>query len=207
MRSALCVAAALFAATLCAQDNAIVVNVTKYVDMPPEEMIFALSLQADQSTTVEEAVQVLKDAGVTQKDLIMISMQPGMSPYGGQQSRIMYQFSLTAPYAKYKETMDKLQAVRRTLVIDWPSMDLQVMMAQIGVSDASREQARLKTLPDLVADARRKAEELAKAAGIGVGPILGLSEAAQAPYYGGVYPSTYGPLRTAFTLSVRFAVK
>jgi len=174
--------------------------------MPLEEVIFALSLQADQSTTVEEAVRVLKDAGVTQKDLITILMQPGMSPYGGQQSRTVFQFSLTVPYAKYKETMDKLQTVRRTLAIDWPTMDLQVMMAQIGVSDASREQARLKTLPDLAADARRKAEELAKAFGIGVGPILGLSEAAQASYNGGVYPS-YGPLRTAFTLSVRFAVK
>ena len=207
MRTFRCMAGAFFAVALFAQDNSINVIASKTVDLPTEEVSFSLTLTGDQGTTLEQAVQILKDTGVTEKNLVGVQLQP----YGPQpnQTRIAYQFLLAAPFSKYKETMDKLQAARRLIAVDSPTMDLMILTAQLGSTEATRERARVSALPDLIADARAKADQLAKAAGLTLGPIIGLSDSTiSAGFISSGYPYyAPGPTRVAFTLAVRFSVK
>src|SRR4051812_38816250 len=81
----------------------------------------------------------------------------------------------------------------------------------IAPGDKARDEARAKLLSTLFDDARSRAEQLAKAAGVSLGGIVGVNEywGPSTPGVGFVSAGPFGPstLKTAFSLSVRYAVK
>jgi uncharacterized protein YggE len=208
-KSALCFL--LFSALLHGQTDALSVTATKTVDLAPDEMTFNVVVLADQDTTLEQVLQVVKAAGVTANNLGGVgSSQFGPSP---NQSRLVYQFTLTTPLTKFKDALDGFTAVRRGLLANSSSMELQTNVIAITPTEAAREQARLLATTDLIADARKKADALAKAAGLTLGPIVGIGEVT--PVLGGQFGPIYGPygpvsqsgLKTTFALSVRFGIR
>jgi hypothetical protein len=81
----------------------------------------------------------------------------------------------------------------------------------VAPGEPAREQERQRLLTPLFEDARARADQLAKAAGVTLGGVVGVTEA-WAP--SGGYPSygPYGPvgpttLKTAFSMTIRYAVK
>jgi uncharacterized protein YggE len=202
-----------FSALLYGQTDALSVTATKTVDLTPEELTFSVVVLVDQDTTLDQVLQAIKDTGVATKDLGGIgTSQFGPSP---NQTRLVYQFTLTAPLSKFKDTLDRFAAVRRGLLASSSTMELQTSAVAITPTEAAREQARLQATPDLIADARKKAESLAKAAGLSLGPILGIGDAVLAPigqFGAPVYGPFYGPLgqaglKTTFAMSVRFGIR
>ena len=110
-KSAICFL--FFSAFLYGQTDALSVTATKTVDLPPEELTFSVVVLADQDTTLDQVLQTLKDTGIAAKDLVGVgTSQFGPSP---SQTRLVYQFTLTAPLSKFKDTQDKFAAVRRSL--------------------------------------------------------------------------------------------
>lgn len=201
----------LFTGLLYAQTDAITVTATKTVDLPPEEVTFNLALLTDQDASLEQVLQAVKDSGIATKDLTGIGTQQ-FGP-NANQIRLVYQFALTVPFSKLKDTLDKFAAVRRSLVASGSSMELQNYFMTIAATGASREQARQKSIPDLIEDARKNGEFLANAAGVSLGPILGItdSSAIGGTAVGGPY-GPYGPvspaiLKMVFVLSVRFGIR
>jgi uncharacterized protein YggE len=113
-----------------------------------------------------------------------------------------------------KEMNDKINALRRSLVAENSKLEVQVYGTSISPAEATREKARQDALPELLEQARRKAEFLSKSAGVSLGRIIGLVE----PYFGGPtsgyiasgpYGSYGGPsvLRGSIGLTVRFTVQ
>lgn len=196
--------------TMFAQTDAITVTVSQNVDLTPDAIYFALAIVTDPDTSLDEVLAAAQNLGLTAQSLFSVTMQqygPSVS-----QTRLAYAFNLAVPYAKFKETNDKLATVRRTMAAATPAMDVQVYGISIAPNEAARDQARLTLLTPLFDDARKRADQLAKAAGVTLGPVLGVSEAwantsnyaAYLPYGGPIGPTT---LKTAFLLTVRYAVK
>ena len=78
----------LFAALLYGQGDALSVTATKTVDLTPEEVTFSVVVLADQDATLDQVLAVLKDSGITSKNLGGVgSSQFGPGP---NQTRLVY---------------------------------------------------------------------------------------------------------------------
>jgi len=192
-----------------AQSDAISANVSRTVDLNPDRIIFSMAIMTDPDVSLDQVLQAAQSLGLVTGDLRAInSQQFGPSP---NQTRLAYAFEFTAEFSKFKDVNDKLSALRRTLATNTSAMDLQIYAINVAPSEAALDQARLTVLPQLFADAKQRAEQLAKAGGVSVGNIVGMSDvygaAASSPYYGPYGPIGPGALRTSFSLSVRYVVK
>jgi uncharacterized protein YggE len=207
---ALCIGLVALCGSVFAQSDAIMVTVSQNVDLPPDTIYFALAIVTDPDTSLDEVLTATQSLGLTAQNLASVTLQQ-YGPSVGQ-TRLAYAFNMAAAYGKFKETNEKLATLRRTMAGATPAMDLQVYGMSVGANDAARDQARLSLLSPLVDDARKRADQLARAAGVTLGAVLGVSEAwantsgypLYTPYGGPIGPST---LQTAFSLTVRYAVK
>ncbi|HWQ52956.1 MAG TPA: SIMPL domain-containing protein [Bryobacteraceae bacterium] len=192
------------------QSDAITVTVSRNVDLPPDGIYFSLAVATDPDLSLDQVLQASQALGLSAQNLTSVTLQQ----YGpsSSQTRLAYAFDLTVPFSSFKETNDKLAAVRRTMAANTPPMDLQVYSIAVSPSETARDQARQGLLSSLFENARQRADQLAKAAEVTLGGIVGVSEAwANAggyPYYG-PFGGPIGPttLKTAFSLTVRYAVK
>ncbi len=174
--------------------NAIVVMASNTVVLTPTEASFMLNVSADMTITLEQVLTAL-DFGLTAQDLTGIGSYP-IGPYPTNYNRLNYSFRLSVPFAQMKETVEKLEKLRKTLD---SGMDLNYSSQMVGPSAAAFAEARDKALPELMSEARKRAEVLASAAQLKLGAIKGVTEA-----YGS--PSGVGPLpaNVSFNVMVRF---
>lgn len=197
-------AAVLFAGPALAQPtldaNSIVVTAAKNVVLVPTDANFMLNVSADWSVTLEQVLAAI-DLGLTAQDLTGINSYP-IGPYPPVQnaSRINYVFRLSVPFSQIKSTIDKLDKLRKSLDT---GMDLNYNTSMVGPSPDAVQAAHDKALPDLITDARKRAQALADAAQLKLGAIQAVSEG-YTYTGGGVGPA---PPNVAFSILVRFAAQ
>lgn len=207
--ASLCVALFALCVPMFGQSDAVMVTVSRNVDLSPDEVYFALAVATEPTISLDEVLKASQVLGLTAKNLTSVTLQQ-YGPSAGQ-TRLAYAFDLSVPYTSFKDINDKLATARRTMAAETPPMDLQVYGIAVSPSDATREEARQGLLAPLFDDARRRADQLAKAAGVTLGAIVGVSDAwANTP--GAPFYAPYGPigpttLRNAYTVTVRYAVK
>ncbi len=200
----LVIATALFAGLAPAQQaleaNSIVVTANKTVVLIPTDATFSLNVSADLGFTLDQVLAAL-DLGLTPQDLIAINSYPigPPPPVGNNFSRINYVFRLSMPFAKIKETVDKLEKLRKSLE---SGMDLTYTTISVGPSRDAVDEAHDKALADLIADAKKRAQELATAAQLKLGAIQAVNEGFA--YTGGPGPV---PTNVTFSVIVRFAAQ
>jgi hypothetical protein len=180
------------------------------VDLPPDAFYISLAIATDPEVSLDEVLQASQTLGLTAGNLMSVNLQQyGPSP---AQSRLAYVFDLSVPFAQFKATNEKLAAARRAMAAATPAMELQVFGMMVSPGESGREQARQRLLAPLFEDARSRADQLAKAAGVTLGGVIGVTEAWVAGAGGQPFYGPYGPigptaLKTAFSLNVRYAVK
>lgn len=192
------------------QSDAITVTVSRNVDLSPDAIYFSMAVMTDPDVSLDQVLGAIQGLEVSAQNLTSVTLQQ----YGpsAAQTRLAYAFDLSVAFSKFKETKDKVAAVRRAMAESTPPMELQVYGMAVSPSETSRDQARQGLLAPLFGDARTRADQLAKAAGITLGGIVGVTEAwanasaypSYIPMAGPVGPTT---LKTAFSLTIRFAVK
>jgi uncharacterized protein DUF541 len=179
--------------------NSIVVTAAKGMVLIPTDVTFMLNVSADLGLTLDQVLAAI-DLGVTAQDLVGINSYPtGPYPPVPSSSRINYVFRLSVPFSRMKDSVDKLEKLRKTLDT---GMDLNYSTSTIGPSQAAVQDAHDKALPDLIADAKRRAQALAGAAQLKLGAIQSVNEAYS--YTGGVGPL---PANVNFSIVVRFAAQ
>jgi uncharacterized protein YggE len=192
-----------------AQSDAISTTVMRTVDLAPDRITFSLAIMTDTDVSLEQVLQAAQSLGLVTADLRGISSQQ-FGP-GPNQTRLAYSFEFTAEFSKFKEINDKLAVLRRTLAANASAMEVQIFGITVSPSDGALDQARQGLLAQLFADSRQRAEQLAKAGGVSVGSIVGVSDgfssAVSGAYYGPYGPSGPVSLRTTFSLTVRYSVK
>ena len=181
------------------------VSITRTVNLKVEEAAFNVAISAPSSSTLAALVKAVEPTGITETDLLNITPFFGPpSPVPSQVPRVIYNFQLRASSSQLSETLQKLEQLRRSLLAGDGGFELVAQnLIGFGASDKAREAARGQLTSDALADARSRAEALAKAAGVVLGPIVGLSEFPSG-YVGptpGIPPSTL----LGITVTVRFS--
>ncbi len=98
----------------------------------------------------------------------------------------------------------KLEQLRRTLLAGETGIEISGFnFTGIGGSDKAREAARTQLTVDALAEARDRAEALAKSAGLQLGRIGGVTERDLGAGYPGASPGLFA----VYSASIRFAVK
>lgn len=178
--------------------NSIVVTSYKYVVLIPSEVTFMVTVSADVGSTLDQVLTAV-DLGLTAQDLTGIYSYPAGVPYAAapNASRANYTFRLAVPLTRMKETVEKLDKLRKTLDT---GMDLSYTASAVAPTQAAVLEMRDKVLPELVAEARKRAEVLAAAAQLKLGAIQSVSE----PYAYTGSPTAPASATMTFSLTVRF---
>lgn len=136
----------------------------------PDSITAYLEVMADERTGLEEVLRIVAPAGVRGQDLttayqysaarLCLAGITNCSP-------VDWQFRITAPMAKLKETLGALAEVTRS--------------ATAGTTVVYRVSSGVSAKPEcvtttLVSQARRRAEDIAAAAGLRVGRLIALSD-------------------------------
>lgn len=177
------------------QQDGVSITVSRQVSLPATEAQFFITIVGDQTLTLDGAIAKLKDLGVTANDFAGVNfIQFGPPPAA---LRASYQFRLMVPMAKIRETNDKILQIRRTET----EVDVQGAIQGIFASPEALESARQRLLPELLREARRRAEELEALTQLKPGKVLGFAE-----------PSTFGfagevPMNAFLVVTVRFALE
>ena len=179
--------------------NSITVTAARSMVLLPTDVTFMLTVSADIGVTLDQILAAI-DSGLTAQDLVGINSYP-IGPYPPLPgiSRINYSFRLSVPFSQMKDTIDKLEKLRKTLDT---TMDLSYSTSTVGPSQAAVQAAHDKALPDLIAAARTHAQTLADAAQLKLGAVQAVNEAAS-------YPGAPGPVpaNAYFSIVVRFAAQ
>jgi uncharacterized protein DUF541 len=206
----------LFLFALCAsafaQTDGITVTVSRTIDLNPDQITLSLAVLTDPAVTLDQVLQATQALGLDASTFSTINFLPSYGP-PPPRSNLSYVFNLTIAFSKLSETNDKLVAVRRSLADASPAMDVQLNSLVVSPTDAALDRARQGALPQLLADAKQRGDQLARAASVNLGGVLGLSESLgpatnlSGPYYGPYGPSGPSSLHTTYSLTVRYAVK
>lgn len=159
------------------------VSVSRVVNVPPDQAEFSAVVSVPLDTTQQQVTQVFQDAGVSNPVVVAIAAGVNSCCYYPENpvgSQFHYQITFTTPPAAVKDLAKKLDALRAAPPEGVASLQY---VAALTASPAAVESARRTLLPQLIAEARAKAQTLADAAGIRLGGVTGVSENS---YLGGV---------------------
>jgi hypothetical protein len=200
----------LLCASAFAESDAISVTVSRNVDLPPDSVYISMAIATESDTSLEQVLEASQALGLTATNLMSLNLQQ-YGP-GPAQTRLAYAFDLTVPFSQFKQINERIASVRRTMAAATPPMELQVYAMAVSPGETAREQARQRLLPSLFEDARVRADQLAKGAGVTLGGVVGVSEGWMPgtggyPYYGPAGPVGPTTLKTAYSMTVRYAVK
>lgn len=185
------------------QDH-IQVSVTQSMQLKPEEAIYSINVLAPLGTPFETVLRAVTGIGVKETDLAGISQSYGPPigiPTVPVVNRMNYTFNYRTPYADMAAALQRIDQARRALLAGDTGMELTGAVIGLGASEKARADARTQLTADAIAWAKVRAAELARAAGLTLGKLVGVDEAQT--YYSGVA----GPgLTEGVSLIARFAV-
>src|ERR1700736_1833439 len=161
----------------CAQTGeGIATSVSRTVTLTADQADFSIVAGAGPDTTQQQVTQVFLDAGIPGLTLAGTSLGQSYN-YATNvptaETQVLYQFAFTVPAAGLKDAAGKLETIRLHLPGVLKSMQYT---ASLDASQSSVDAIRQTLLPQLLADAQKKAQTLAAAAGLKLGPIKGITE-------------------------------
>ena len=191
--------------------DGVATTVTRTVILTADQADFSLLAAVPIGTTQQQVVQVFQEAGLANLISTGTSLTQNYD-YSrnppGVETLLLYQFSLTVAAGELGTTVKAAEALRAK--IPAPLLSFQYAAA-LNASPATVEAMRQTLLPQLFAEAQKKAQSLTSAAGLKLGAIRGISESSYSAgsnyvnYIGGgvglssVSGSTVGGLGTQYT--------
>lgn len=163
-------------------------SASRTVTFTADEAAIGIAASTGLDGTEQQVKQILQDAGLPNPTVVMVSVGAGNfaylppGPLTGQ-PQVFYQATVTIPAGSAKDAVKSLEALR--VKPPDPLKTLQYSVA-FNASQASIDAMRQVVQPQLVAEAEKKAAALAAAAGVKLGAIRSISDAA-----GGAMGATY----------------
>lgn len=205
----------LAAAAFAQSADGLNVSVNRTVNIAADEAVFTVVAATTLEGTADQVSQVLQTAGI--QNLSLTATGLGQTYSYPQTSDVLafFQFTFTVPAANLKDAAKKLEAVRAA-----PPALLQSLQysASVNASTAAVETARQTVLPQLLAEAQKKAQFLATSANLKLGPIKGVNESSYVAYalvgswistpqvFGSTSNSTNGGTQFTYYASVTFSL-
>ncbi|HEY1497087.1 MAG TPA: SIMPL domain-containing protein [Candidatus Solibacter sp.] len=167
-------------AAACAQSiDGLSVSVTRNVTLAADEAAFTVLASAAIDVTAEQALQVLQTAGLQNLSVAGTGLGQTYSYPEPSAVQVINQINFTVPAAALRDAAKKLEALR--LAPPQPLAGLQYS-AIVNTGAATVEASRQTILPQLLAEAQKKAQFLATSAGVKLGAIKGVSESSYGVY-------------------------
>jgi hypothetical protein len=146
--------------------DTLTINVTRNVLLQPDQVGINVFVNAPANSSLDDVLAALPGTGLTAANLISASA----SGLNGQ-ATTEWSFSLAVPLAKLKDALAALQNAKDNSTVDvtfFTTFELQT----------SPELLASQTCPyaSLVSYAKTQAQKVAVAAGVNVGPIVGVSD-------------------------------
>ena len=218
MRLPSLICALAFAAGAQTTADGVNVSVSRSVNITPDQAEFVAVVAVGLDTSQQQVAQAFRDLGVPNP--VVVNAAAGVPSYAyppQTDTQFFYQISFTTTPDAVKDFAKKLDAFRAALPGGFASVQYA---ASFTASAAAVESARKTALPQLIADARAKAQSLAEVTGVKLGSVLGVSDystgygyAAPAGYIlgnfltSGSFSSSYSGSGTQYTFSatIKFA--
>jgi uncharacterized protein YggE len=163
-------------AAFCQTGEGIATSVSRTVTLTPDSADFAVVVGTALTTNQQQALQMLSDAGLSSLTLTGTSLGQSYdystSPYTVQ-TLVLYQYSLSVPASSFKDTATILEKLRGTPPDGMKSFQYT---AGLNASPVTVEAMNQTILPQLLADAQKKAQSLANAAGLKLGAIKSVNQ-------------------------------
>lgn len=175
--------------------DGVATSVTRTVTLTADEAAFSIVAGASLDTSQQQIAQLFLDAGIASLALsgtaLGQSYDYSVNP-ASTETQILYQFTFSVPAAGLKEAAKIMETMRTK-----PPALLKAFQysAALNVSQATVDAMRQAMLPQLLAEAQKKAQTLAAAAGLKLGGIKGVSDSYYASGYSGtawIGSSPYG---------------
>jgi hypothetical protein len=170
----------LFCAAAFAQyADGISVSVNRTVTLTADEAVFTVVVSTGLDVTADQATQALQSAGLQNLTVSGVGLGQPYSYPEPSAAQTYYQFTFTMPASNLKDAAKKLEAIRTAPPEIIASLQYA---ATVNASAATLEAARQTVLPQLLAEAQKKAQFLAASANVKLGAIKGVNESSYGTY-------------------------
>jgi uncharacterized protein YggE len=154
--------------------DGITVNTTRIVNITPDEADFTVVVTAKLDTTQAQVTQAFQNIGIQNLTVTGVAVGPNQNSYPPpSDSQSYYQIIFTVAPAAMKDYAQRLDTMHAGLPDGFTSLQYSAAM---NASQAAVDSAHQTALPQLLADARSRAQTLATVAGLKLGAILGVTE-------------------------------
>ena len=155
--------------------NSITVSASRNVSLQPDQAIFAVTVQAGISTSLDDVVAALQGSGITAANLSSVTTpnQYSLTPLAPM---LQWTFNVPVSLTKTKDTVASLTALQQSIGKLNNGMTLSFFVAGTRVSQ-QLAQSQTCSIPALVADATAQAQTLAATGGMTLGTIVAMSSA------------------------------
>ena len=150
-------------------------SASRAVTFTADEAAFTMVASTGLDGTQQQVKQVLQDAGFPNPTVVTVSLGQDNSIRQPAEGVIFYQVTVTIPAASVTDAAKSLEALRAKLPATLKSLQYSVAF---NASQAAVDAMRRVVLPQLVAEAQKKAQSLADAAGLKLGPIKAIGDSA-----------------------------
>jgi uncharacterized protein YggE len=175
MRTSYLIALTLASASLLfgqLDSDTVTIQASRSVNLTPDQVVFAVSVSAGPTTSLDQIVAALASSGITATNFV------GVTGGADNQSPLQWLFTLAAPLTKIKATI-ALTVLQQSIAHNNSGLTLmfQVQRTQFSPESIQSQSCAAK---DLVAGAQTQAQNVAAAAGLYVGPIVAISDGSSA---------------------------
>lgn len=156
--------------------DGIATSVNRSITLTADEATFSVVAGVGLDTTQQQVTQIFLDAGIANLSLTGTSLGQNYD-YSknppSTQTLLLYQFAFTVPAGGLKDAAKKMEALRTSQPAVLRGLQYS---AALNASQATVDAARQTLLPQLFADAQKKAQSIAAAAGLKLGAIKSVNE-------------------------------
>jgi uncharacterized protein YggE len=157
--------------------DGVATSVTRIVTLTADEADFSIVAGVGLDTTQQQVTQIFLDAGVSGLSLSGTSLSQNYdysTNPASTQTQVAYQFTFSVPAAGLKDAAKIMESLRTKPPALLKSFQYS---AALNASQPTVDAMRQTLLPQLLADAQKKAQALASAAGLKLGSVKGVSDA------------------------------
>ncbi len=169
MRKVLFVALAFAVIPAFAQleSHTLTITATRQITLEPDQVVLILTVNAPATTMVDQVVAALAGLGITSADL------SGLNNNAAPQ--LQWNFTLAVPLSSLTAKIGSLTTLQQSITQNNSGITLTFSVNGTQVSQQLQPSQSCST-SDLIPDATAQAQKLASAAGMTIGPVLGLSD-------------------------------
>ncbi len=193
--------------------DSLTISATRTFNLQPDQGVLGVYVDSAATAGLSDVLAALQGSGITADNLTRFyTPDPFMVP-----PRLRWQFTLTTPLSKMRDTIVSLAALQMALAQQNSGLALtfNIQGTQVSAQSQAVQQCRVE---NLLADARAQAQKLADAIRVSVGPVLAMSTATftalpigYVPYpvavIGVLGSSPYGAVSTSVSVSCSLIVK